>query len=381
MNGSKRLILMVLVGVLVAAGIIVSVSALEGTGVITNSSSIVTTTATSFSTTISTTTQISNSPQPTGTLAVQLTDPPNVPIGTTHLYVKYGDIEAHSTGLFGNESVWFTLAKGGQIDLMSTVNSSITVGSARVSVGTYDMARIAISNATATFAGKNYTIVLPQSQILGPIIQGGLSVQTNTSSGFVLQLSPTLIAQQNGNSTAFAMVFGVRGIPIPQSQWDDSLAKLGSQIGLLQTKSWWSLQQTRLQGNLTFISELLSNNSLLLVLENTGTVNVSLSGVSVLTSGPSPGSLQTVATFVILNNGSIVQQGARLIQATQISPGLVLRPNQTVNLLFVGGIQTLDSIYPPYSQLSIVPNQHYILQVEETFGSTKGIGATFCCGR
>ena len=371
---------MVVVGILVAASIIASVSALEGSGVITNSSSVVTTTETSLSTTVSTTTQISHTPQPTGVLAVQLSDPPNVPIGTTHLFVTYSDVEAHSSGQFGNDSVWFTLSKGGRIDLMSAINDSVTVGSAHVVVGNFDMARIAITNATATFGGRNYSVVLPQSQIVGPILDH-LSVRANSSSGFVLQLSPTLIAQQNGNSTEFAMVFGARGIPIPSSNWSDSFAKVGAQINYLGSKSWWTVHQADLSGNLTFISRLLSDNSMLLVLENTGNVNVSLSGVSILASGPTGGSTQTVATFLILSNGTVVQQGEQLLQATQISPGLVLRPNQTMNLIFVGQIQTLNSITPPYSELSIVPNKLYILQVEEMFGSSAGIGATFCCGR
>ena len=54
----------------------------------------------------------------TGVLAAQITDPPdppNAPAGTTHIYIDYSDIEAHTTTQNSN-SVWFTIAKAGMVD-------------------------------------------------------------------------------------------------------------------------------------------------------------------------------------------------------------------------------------------------------------------------
>ena len=384
---------MIVVGILVGGGIIAGVSALEAENVITNSSSVVTTTQTTVSTSLqttvqtntqtTTTTKISNSSEPTGLIAVQIADPPNLPLGTTHLYVNYSDIEVQSVGAVGANPVWFTVAQNKEIDLLGVTNRSVTVDSTQVPVGNFNNLRIDISSVVATFGGKNYTVILPVSQIKAPIQYGGISLSANASVGVVLQLSPTLIAEQSNGSTIFATSFGAQAIQVPPGDWNPSLATTGSEINL-SLMPWWNAAQIQISKNIVFISELMSYNSLLLVLKNTGDSSVSLSGVSIIKSAAasnvgSTNATQTVATFFILSNSSLVQPGPELLQIGQVPLGLTLRPNQTVNLLYVGQIRTMNSTSPPFANLSILPNEHYLLQVEGTFGSVSTINATYCC--
>ena len=162
---------MILVGILIAASIIVGVTALEQGNYITGPQS---STVTS-STTVTTVTSVSAS-IPTGVLAAQITDPPdppNAPAGTTHIYVDYSDIEAHTTTQ-NSGSVWFTVAKTGMIDLFSVLNVGLTLGSAEVPSGIFDQARFDITNATITFGGINYTASVPLNQIMVPLSNGGV---------------------------------------------------------------------------------------------------------------------------------------------------------------------------------------------------------------
>ncbi len=251
---------------------------------------------------------------------MQIADPPNLPLGTSHLYINYDDIEARNIGVSGRNSVWFTIAQSGEIDLQTVVNKSVSLGSANVATGNFDTVRISISSAIATFGGKNYTVIGPVSEVEAPIIQGGITLATNGgSAGIVLQFSPTLVAEENNGTPTFAASFGAQAIPIPTTDWNAFLASKASGIDIL-SKSWWNASQIQLPGNVVFISDLMSYNSLLLVLKNTGNTSVSLSGISIIKQlivGGGPDTMQTVATFLILSNSSLVQPGAQLIQLGQ----------------------------------------------------------------
>ncbi|MCL5068670.1 MAG: hypothetical protein M1368_10020, partial [Thaumarchaeota archaeon] len=137
MNGSRRLVLMALVGILLAGGIIAAVSAAQPhlqSGFTTITSTTITSTSTHT---------ITSSKIPTGVLAAQITDPPIVPKGTSHLYVNYSDIEAHTFDV-NNNSVWFTVANSGSIDLMNVLNAGVTLGSSTVQSGVFDRVRFDI---------------------------------------------------------------------------------------------------------------------------------------------------------------------------------------------------------------------------------------------
>ncbi|MDG6922867.1 MAG: hypothetical protein JRN67_06190, partial [Nitrososphaerota archaeon] len=111
--------------------------------------------------------------------------------------VNYSDIEAHTFDV-NNNSVWFTVANSGTIDLMKVLNSGVTLGSSTVPSGVFDRVRFDITNATITYYGKNYTAIVPLNQLVIPITNGGVALAPNSSAGFVISLSPTVLASSNG---------------------------------------------------------------------------------------------------------------------------------------------------------------------------------------
>ncbi len=410
---ARSLMLMVLVGVLIAAAIIGGVNALEQGKVITGPSSSTVTSRTTVTTTTS-------NPLPTGILAAQITDPPdppNVPAGTTHVYINYSDIEA-ATDQNGNQ-IWETVANAGTIDLLSVVNTGLTLGSAQVFSGTYSQARFDITNASVTFGGINYTASVPLNEIVVTLSNGGALVNPNSSAGFVLDISPTVLATNNGGMPSFEIVTAAQGLAIPSQSWNDSLATTGSTIQNIASESWWEAP-TPIGDNLTVVrgSELYPT-TLLVILNNTGSTPVTISALDVLTMGtestqsnvtvststivstitttitevttitgtsnggtnsspadpqPSPStensSESTVATFLILTNGSVVQPNPDSAPIPQNQIGLTIKPYQVVVLFYFGPINALNSLTPPYAPQSIIGGQQYTIQIETPFGSS-----------
>ena len=413
MNAARRMLVMVMVGVLIAAGIIGGVNALEHGKVIPSASNSFTitrsTTITSVSTTVSSLVQ-------TGILAAQITDPPNppnVPVGTTHVYVDYTDIEAHT--ISQNNSVWFTVARAGTVDLLSILNVGVTIGSATVTSGIYDQARFDITNATVTFGGVNYTASVPLNQITVRLANGGAVVRPTASAGFLNQLTPTVLALNSGGKPSFEIVAATQGVAIPQESWSGSLASAGSVIQNISNMSWWT-GATPIGDNLVKIpGTSIYPTELLVILNNTGTTPVTISALNILVQGekqPPPGanistttivstyttvttiteiitntgnatgaapgaptpssdiSNMTVASFLILSNGSLIQPGPGGAPISPTQVGLAIKPGQVTVLLYTGYINTINSPYPPYSPQSIIGGQEYVVQLVTPFGSS-----------
>jgi len=419
MNGARKLMLMILVGILIATGIIAGVTALEQSHYIQNPPS---STVTS-STTVTSVTSI-NSPLPTGVLAAQITDPPDpptAPAGTTHIYITYSDIEARTIDQ-NNNHVWFTIAKAGSVDLMSILNVGLTLGSAQVTSGIYDQARFDITNATVTFAGKNYTASVPLNQIVIQLSNGGALVKPNASAGFVIDVTPTVLALNNGGRLVFQIVTATQGVPVPEASWTGSLAVAGSTIQNINNQSWWK-GPTPIGDNLALYpgSEIYPT-TMVIILNNTGTAPVTISALNILAAAPQTGanvstttiistfttsttitevitntgnskgeigplpaapqsatsnsSRVTVATFLILTNGSVIQPGPNSAPIPVNQVGLTIKPDQVVVLLYVGFINTLNSPNPPYTSQNIIGGQQYTIQIVTPFGSSIEFNAT-----
>ena len=375
------------------------------------------------STTVTTVTSISAS-IPTGVLAAQITDPPdppNAPAGTTHIYIDYSDIEAHTTTQNSN-SVWFTVAKTGMIDLFSVLNVGLTLGSAEVPSGIFDQARFDITNATVTFGGINYTASVPLNQIMVPLSNGGALVTPNASAGFVIDVAPTVLALNNGGTPSFEIITATQGLSIPSQSWTGSLTVAGSMIQNITSQPWWK-GPTPIGDNLAepygFTAQIYPT-TLLVILNNTGSVPVTISGLNILTTGEqssqnnatlststivstittvttitivttitgnssgksaSPAAPQatstsstssqiTVATFLILTNGSVIQPSPNGAPIPSNQVGLTIKPNQVVVLLYLGIINTLNSPNPPYAPQNIIGGQEYAIQIVTPFGSS-----------
>src|SRR5487761_1819693 len=281
----------------------------------------------------------------TGILAAQITDPPNVPEGVTHVFVSYSDVQVHAAGV-ANNSGWYTIASSGTVDLMSVVNVSMTV------------VKFDIASAWITYFGQNDSAVVPLNQISVPISNGGVYVSANGSAGFLIVISPTVVPFQNGTQTSFVLVPSATSLPISSSVWNKGLEPRGSTIDVNSTVWLHDSNQSKSQ-SIAIEQASLTQSSLNLGVTNTGNVNTTLTSISILeaqalgtgsvgSSGHLVGEYAfTIAVFQILSNGTVIQPNHSEDHTGEDYTGLTIQAGQSVNLSYQGSIMTLtlgDSI-------------------------------------
>ena len=255
-----------------------SVSLLTTTSSLSTTSSTTSTRAQSTmskSTTSSSTTSTTASAYsgPTGILGVSLTDPPIVPPGVSAVYITYSSVQVH-VGDAGNQDGWYTVADAGSVDLMSLLNVSLTLGSAQVQTGVFNLISFNISSAAITLNGINQTAYVPANRISVPIV-GGISVTDGNTSGVLVDLSPEVVPYQNGTSVSYVLVPEARSVPIPRYVWNYKLEEKGAKLTEIQNQTWVSQNA----GQVVVSGVNISASSFSLTLKNEGTTNATFSSI------------------------------------------------------------------------------------------------------
>lgn len=254
----------------------------------------------------------------TGTLGVQLTDPPTVPPGVTQVYVSYSEMAVHVSDA-GNLSGWYQVAPAGEIDLMSILNTSITIGSAPVKVGEFNAIGFNITSATVTANGVNQSAFISSHKLVVPLV-GGVLVGSGASIGILVDLSPTVLAVTNGSQTAYVLIPNAHSFRIPDSAWKGH-EKRGDEIKDIGEQTWF---RDGARGNVSLSSPVLTSNSLSVTVTNNGKNNTVVSSLTIAyplnvicqqytgscmasASGDDLPKAIPVAQFGILSNGTLVQ--------------------------------------------------------------------------
>ena len=152
-------------------------------------------------------------------VAFQLTDPPIVPNGTQSLFITYSSLQLHvipsnsvSTPSNATTSGWVTVNGTGSVNLMSLTNVSRVIGTAIVNLNsTVNMARFNITSANITINGTSYPVTVPSSQVTAHVTQNS---SLNTTSGVLVDMTPTVIEIYTANTTLFMMVPSVRAVVV-----------------------------------------------------------------------------------------------------------------------------------------------------------------------
>jgi hypothetical protein len=420
---------MAVIGILIAATVIVAVTlAPLPPG---STTSTVTSRVTSTSTTISTTTKVSysTSTTPEGTMATQVADFLSLPPGVTSVYLQYSDIEVQTS--ISGSSLWIRVAPGEDLNLINLSNNGVTVADASVPSGTYDAARFTIDSAVVTFEGVNVTAIVPQAEVSVPILQNGINLRPNATSGLLFDIAPSIVPTQSVNGTGIELLTYAEALQIPTSVPSSQYFPVGSVLPL-NSQSWFTSTQVNLPDNLTVLAALITSNALLVVVKNTGNATVQINGLSILapysstsnletktvvttlttvttlteyiqnssdpkspahdsshsidyraskalaasqlsTNSSTLSNFQTVASFFVLYDGEVVQSSTG-VNAQQL--GLELSPGQNASLTFIGSIQTLNSQSSPSTPLQIISGSQYLLEVQGPFGQSENINIT-----
>ena len=147
-----------------------------------------------------------------GNIALQLTDPPQVPSGTQSLVVTYSSAQLHLLNKNGT-STWVNSSQSGSADLLSLVNLTQTIASFSVAANVMiTQARFNVTSAKITVNGTTYPVAVPEPEITANVTSNS---SVNSTSSVVVDLSPTVITIFTSNSTLFVMVPSVRAVLVP----------------------------------------------------------------------------------------------------------------------------------------------------------------------
>lgn len=252
-----------------------------------------------------------------GTVGIQLTDPPTVPPGVTDVYIDYSAMGVHVADA-GNDSGWYQIAPSGEIDLMTILNTSITLGSSQVSAGVFNAVGFNITRAIVTVNGANESAFISSNKLIVPLV-GGLHVAGGSDQGILVDLSPTVLAVQNGSETAYVLIPSAHTLYLPAEAWVHSEQR-GDIIHDIQQNTWFHDMG---EGHISVVHGAISAGSMNVTVVNNGansTVISSLtlyyplavlcqqySGACTAAVGDDMPTSIPVALFGVLSNGSLIQ--------------------------------------------------------------------------
>ena len=135
-----------------------------------------------------------------GTVVLSITDPPQVQPANgqqydpsiLHIYLTFATMEIHQGG-YGNSSTsgWYAIVRSQKtVDMISILTTTKTLGSARLSIGTYDQLRFPVSAAVVTFSNLgNVTYSIPSDSLKVSITGGGFQSSPGTTVNLRLTMS------------------------------------------------------------------------------------------------------------------------------------------------------------------------------------------------
>lgn len=344
-------------------------------------------------------------------LLVQLTDPPNVPVGTQWLNLTYINLELYVVK-GGTSTGWVATGSSGTVNLQSLINVSKTIGIIQIPNGSsVDQIRFDIASVQINVNGTVYSVDTPNSALTVPIT-GGNKLESLSST--LLQLSPTVTETVTGTGTAlptFLLVPSATAVIREGSQVSQDQAKVGAETQLTSNDR---AELEGAKGNVSIASTSLSvsgnKTSFSITIKNRGNVSVALEAVSlhggfnVSSTSTSCQTSQSTSTtmgsedsstdsnsctsseveypneLVFLANASSTSLVPVSSDAIQSSNALVLQEGQSVTLSFsgtiiitqgdTGNLQTI-TLFPilgnPYSvNAEFTNNAEAVVQVNAT---------------
>ncbi|MER3602281.1 MAG: hypothetical protein C4339_06175 [Nitrososphaerota archaeon] len=243
---------------------------------------------------------------PSGTLAILVTDPPQVPEGVTAIYINYSSMAVHLAQA-GNQSGWIEVNARGTLDLMKLVNVTTTVASLNLT-GKFNALLFNISSALVTYNGKNYTCFVPSGKLTVPII-GGVEVAVGQAKAIVLDLQPAVLNMGTSDAPIFVLRPAAKAFTVPDGEVSREMLKPGFMLDL-RGKAWWSRLRQQYTSRIGITSASLSNDSLSVTVKSDSNETVLLKLLIISPFVPSPPARPLPSffgseVFIIQENGTL----------------------------------------------------------------------------
>ncbi|MDE1873883.1 MAG: hypothetical protein KGI04_02065 [Candidatus Micrarchaeota archaeon] len=139
---------------------------------------------------------------------VMITDPAQVPAGTSALVFTYSNVQLNETGPSGSQ--WVNATGSGSVNLIAIMNKTQVMGYANVAANTsITQVRMYVNTVQITVNGTVYSVPVAYRQLT-------LSISGNANaaagSGVLIDYAPTVSPAFNSNSTAFVRVPSGRAV-------------------------------------------------------------------------------------------------------------------------------------------------------------------------
>lgn len=159
-------------------------------------------------------------------LAVQLTDPPTVPEGTSALIVAYSSVQVHVSSP-ENQSGWVSASGNGTVNLLALENMSQTIAKANISANsTVNLVRFEVTSAKIIINNTEYNVSIPNQQINVAIT--GKSKINASSSAILIDFYPTV----NAHAGTYMMAPAARAILVNANTTVSINTNIGSKAAI-----------------------------------------------------------------------------------------------------------------------------------------------------
>lgn len=145
-----------------------------------------------------------------GTLIVEMEDPPMDWGPASHVYINYSAIMIHRADA-ANESGWLTVIEdGGEINLTDVVKVSKPIGEEYLPAGKYNIIRFNVTSALVTVDEANYTATVVNGRLNVPITRGGIQVNAGGTTHLVIDITPRITGSE---AEGFRLVPAAKAAP------------------------------------------------------------------------------------------------------------------------------------------------------------------------
>jgi hypothetical protein len=323
----------------------------------------------------------------TSKFLVMLTDPPNVPEGTTQLNLTYSNISLHVT--YPNQTdIWLPVQASGTVNLLALINMSKTLASTTIPANSeVDKIQFNIANVTTIVGGTEYKVTSLSSTINMTVNDRLVDLSL---SGLLIDFNPTLVQIQSTGASEEIIYYYVL-VPSATAHIVDRVQKEQSQIGTIveldqQQKTQLYANSNEMMHNAIINSASLSVNgktsTLDVTIKNEGNRAYDIYGLTLYGKFDSPSDSQRVYQTIPLkpdglslvpffgvgqqynniNQGNVNQAGGQNNNVNQGNrneqqelPSLNLQPGQETKLHFNSIISLSQQENQVTNQVTFVP--------------------------
>ena len=146
----------------------------------------------------------------TGT-PISITDPAEVPNGTTSLEISYSSFHVVYKNSTASPAQSTDISASGNLNLLSLINSSEVLAEANLPINaSVVLVQFNITSANITINGSVYPVVIPSNKLTAPV--PGAFSRINASTGLILDFTPVVMSVYSANSTQYVLVPSIRAI-------------------------------------------------------------------------------------------------------------------------------------------------------------------------